>query len=368
MLKVGEVKEIHEMKGAGRSIRGIAQELDVSRNTVRRYLKSPEAMRPRLRPLRGSKLDPYAEHIDRRMAEGLENCRVLDREVRALGYQGSYSTVLQYVRPRRQYKQPEARCGSRPPPGCRYSGSSGQCYSQTSSHSEHPWFALVSVCGGRVNHPLCLQQGPVRGQPFPVAGALDDDLVAGVGEAVQGAVAEDGVLKDAQPFLHCPVAGEDKAGDPVAVEDELVEVGGLLGREPVEPQVVHDQQVRSQEGPEGSVHRVVHPGLGHGPEEVVGVDEADRMPGPDGGVSQGLGQEALADPCGSHQQDVLVLVQELQGEDGVQEPAVECDGRRPVEVLQPAGLLEAGALQPQFGAPVSPAVDLVAEDDLRNEA
>ena len=28
------------MKGAGRSIRRIAQELDVSRNTVRRYLKS----------------------------------------------------------------------------------------------------------------------------------------------------------------------------------------------------------------------------------------------------------------------------------------------------------------------------------------
>ena len=42
----------------------------MSRNTVRRYLKSPEAMRPRLRPPRGSKLDPYAEHIDRRMAEG----------------------------------------------------------------------------------------------------------------------------------------------------------------------------------------------------------------------------------------------------------------------------------------------------------
>ena len=61
-------------------------------------LKSPEAMRPPPRPPRGSKLDPYAEHIDRRMGEGLENCRVLDREVRALGYQGSYSTVAQYVR------------------------------------------------------------------------------------------------------------------------------------------------------------------------------------------------------------------------------------------------------------------------------
>ena len=36
MLKVGQV----EMKGAGRSIRGIADDLGVARNTVRRYLKS----------------------------------------------------------------------------------------------------------------------------------------------------------------------------------------------------------------------------------------------------------------------------------------------------------------------------------------
>ena len=51
-----------------------------------------------------------------------------------------------------------------------------------------------------------------------------------------------------------------------------------------------------------------------------------------------------------------MLGQELQGEDGVQEPAVEGDGRRPVEVLQAAGLLEAGALQPQFNAPVGAAM------------
>ena len=117
MLKVGEAKEIHEVKGAGRSVRGIAQELDVSRNTVRRRLKSPEAMRPRPRPPRGSKLDPCAEHIDRRMAEGLENCRALDQEVRAPGRQGGYSTVVRYVRPRRRHKQPEAAMRFETAPG-----------------------------------------------------------------------------------------------------------------------------------------------------------------------------------------------------------------------------------------------------------
>ncbi len=56
------MKEIYEMKGSGRSTWGIAQELE-----------------------------PYAEHIDWRMGEGLENCRVLDKEVRSLGYQGNSS-------------------------------------------------------------------------------------------------------------------------------------------------------------------------------------------------------------------------------------------------------------------------------------
>ena len=88
------MKEIYELKGAGRSIREIARELDVSRNTVRRYLKSPEAMRPKARPPRGSKLDPHLEYIDLRMAEGLENCRVLGSGDPRPGLPSSYSTVV----------------------------------------------------------------------------------------------------------------------------------------------------------------------------------------------------------------------------------------------------------------------------------
>ena len=108
MLKGGDVKEIYELKGAGCSIRGIANGLGIARNPVRRYLNPPEAMRPKPRPLRGSKLDPYLDYIDRRMAEGLENCRVLQRELRTLGYEGSYTILAEYVRPRRRRRQPQA--------------------------------------------------------------------------------------------------------------------------------------------------------------------------------------------------------------------------------------------------------------------
>ena len=110
------MKEIYEMKGAGYSIRGIAEELGVARHTVRRYpclrreqaLKSPEAMKPKPRPRRASKLDPYTEYVDRRMSEGLENCVVLHRELRDLGYDGGYSILKSYVSPRRRGRQPDA--------------------------------------------------------------------------------------------------------------------------------------------------------------------------------------------------------------------------------------------------------------------
>ena len=117
MLKGGDVKEIYEMKGAGCSIRGIANGLGIARNTVRRYLNTPEAMRPKPRPLRGSKLEPYMEYIDRRMAEGLENCRVLQRELRALEYEGSYTILAEYVRPRRRRRQPQATVRFETEPG-----------------------------------------------------------------------------------------------------------------------------------------------------------------------------------------------------------------------------------------------------------
>ena len=60
------------------------------------------------------------------------------------------------------------------------------------------------------------QQCPVGPLPFPVAGALDDNLVAGVGQPVESAVAEDGVVEETQPFVHGPVAGDHEAGGPGA--------------------------------------------------------------------------------------------------------------------------------------------------------
>ena len=103
--------------------------------------------------------------------------------------------------------------------------------------------------------------------------------VAGVGQPVQSTVAQYGIIEEAEPFLHAAIAGDDEAGRPESADDQLVEVGGLRGGEAVETQVVQDQQVWGEEGAEGPVDGVVDSGLGHGPEEVVSVAEADGVAG-----------------------------------------------------------------------------------------
>ncbi len=69
--------------------------------------------------------------------------------------------------------------------------------------------------------------------------------------------------------------------------------------------------------------------MGHGPEEVVGVEETDGVTSPYGRGSQGLGQE-------------------LQVEDHIQHSEVQGNGGGPVEVLWLASLPESSLLQEAF--------------------
>jgi transposase len=95
------VKQLVELSGQQLSIRAIARRLDISRNTVRKYLRTPGLPVAKPRPRRPSKLDPFRDHVRRRLAAGVENCVVLLRELRAQGYAGSYSILKGHVRPLR---------------------------------------------------------------------------------------------------------------------------------------------------------------------------------------------------------------------------------------------------------------------------
>ena len=96
------MKQLLELHGAGASIRSIATILSISRNTVRKYLRTPELPHAAPRSPRRSKLEPYAAHIQQRVAGGIENCHVLLRELRACGYAGGYTILKDFVHPFRR--------------------------------------------------------------------------------------------------------------------------------------------------------------------------------------------------------------------------------------------------------------------------
>ena len=96
-------------------------------------------------------------------------------------------------------------------------------------------------------------------------------------------------------------------------------------------------------------------------EQRVGATEEDLLAGPAGDVTEGGGEEGLADADGPHEQDVLVAVQEAQAEEVPDAVAVEGDGGVPVEALESLLLSEAGLVDAQGEALAFPPVDLILE-------
>jgi transposase len=109
MLVAEEVVEIRVLSRQGKSIREIARMLNVSRNTVRRYLRNEGFSRYKREP-RASKLDPYKHYLDERVkAAALDwiPATVLLRELRALGYEGGYSILKDHTATLRPIAKPE---------------------------------------------------------------------------------------------------------------------------------------------------------------------------------------------------------------------------------------------------------------------
>src|SRR5919201_5068467 len=117
MLGGRTVKQIYELHAEGQSVRAIARTLGLSRNSVRKYLRAEDIPKPKPRPKRGSKLDPFVCHLEQRLAAGVQNCVVLLRELRAMGYTGSYTLLKEHVHPVRRQPPVEATVRFETTPG-----------------------------------------------------------------------------------------------------------------------------------------------------------------------------------------------------------------------------------------------------------
>ena len=150
VLGGGSVKRLYELHGQGVSIRGIAAELGIARNTVRTYLRAEGIPVAKPRSPRPSKLDPFRAYLDERIAAGVTNCVVLLRELRTQGYTGGASMLRAYVQPRRRPRQPRATMRFETAPGEQAQVDWGTCaYVAADGTTKRVWVFVMVLSWSR---------------------------------------------------------------------------------------------------------------------------------------------------------------------------------------------------------------------------
>jgi transposase len=100
MVGVEAALEIRVLHRHGKSIREIARETGLARNTVRRYLRDAEAERYKPRSARPTKLDPFKDYITERLAAAAPERipgNVLLTELRERSYGGGYTMLKLFL-------------------------------------------------------------------------------------------------------------------------------------------------------------------------------------------------------------------------------------------------------------------------------
>lgn len=116
MLRSRTVHTIHELATQGQSVSEIARMLNLSRNTVRKYLRGAPDAEPRRK--RETKLAPFAAQVRQWVADDhLYNCVTMLERLRAQGYRGGISQLKAFVhplRPRSTTRHPVQRYETKP--------------------------------------------------------------------------------------------------------------------------------------------------------------------------------------------------------------------------------------------------------------
>jgi transposase len=91
---IDHVKSLHQ---EGNRIHTIAAQLDLARNTVRRYVRIEGPLQPTPRPRKPSQLDPFNDYLCQRFKDGCSNAHQLFAELQEQGYRGGKTSVRSFV-------------------------------------------------------------------------------------------------------------------------------------------------------------------------------------------------------------------------------------------------------------------------------
>ena len=121
---------------------------------------------------------------------------------------------------------------------------------------------------------------------------------------------------------------------------------------------------RSKQPPNRLLGRVVGASLVEGLEHAIGAEAEHLVADTAGGVAEGRGEKGLSDTDGSHEDHVLLALDEAEGEEVADAIAIEAHGGVPVEALEGLLGVEAGPGQAQREVLLVAARDLVVEGEL----
>ena len=112
-------RRVQHLRRTGHNIRQIAQQLAMSRTTVRKYFYAEAFPERAKRQVTSSILDPYLPYLALRHQDGCKKAKQLWRELKAKGYPGAYVQVRRWLQQHRQrlalpMSAPE-RADGRPP-------------------------------------------------------------------------------------------------------------------------------------------------------------------------------------------------------------------------------------------------------------
>lgn len=217
MISMYKWQQIKVLKTQGMGVKRIAKKLGISKNTVRKYLRSTDPPEFKVREYE-KMLDSYEGDIKEMLSKEYIGTRIF-AELRKMGYEGSLSTVHYYIRGAKREDEIRGKVSTRveTPPG---------------KQMQYDWTEWDLPVGGRkvriYIHEVVLSYSRKKYYTYSLS-VTTSDVIRAIAEGIEffGGIAEELVIDNPKQM----VITHDRDGI-VRYNDEFLRFCGLYGIEP----------------------------------------------------------------------------------------------------------------------------------------